>query len=225
MLVATDKSIVVAYINKEGRTREDVRSPVEDHDLVPSLPDNLKSLTHPRVSECDGRPSVQVKPSPVKRMVTASTGVQTDMSQVVHSSCRSICHKVPLYVSPVPDQNAWDIDALNINWSGLTAYSYPPIPSSYLIIVITPGWPGVPWFWDLVQLSAEIPLPTTSIKNSSQTVPNYVFHCNPQHLNLHAWCLGVDSSKNKASLWRWQRELRRLRGSAEKIWLISPLPL
>ena len=34
-------------------------------------------------------------------------------------------HKFPLYVSPVPDQNAWDIDALNISWSGLTAYAYP----------------------------------------------------------------------------------------------------
>ena len=70
----------------------DVRSPVEDHDLVPSLPDNFKSQTHSRVSECDGRPSVQVEPSPVNRMVTASAGVQTDLSQVVHSSCRSICH-------------------------------------------------------------------------------------------------------------------------------------
>ena len=47
---------------------------------------------HPRVSECDGRPSVQVKPSAVNRMVTASTGVQTDLSKVVHPSCRSICH-------------------------------------------------------------------------------------------------------------------------------------
>ena len=35
-------------------------------------------------------------------------------------------HKVPLYVSPVPDQNAWDIDALNINWSCLTDYAYSP---------------------------------------------------------------------------------------------------
>ena len=34
----------------------DVNSPVEDHDLVPSLPDNLKRRTHSRVSECDGRP-------------------------------------------------------------------------------------------------------------------------------------------------------------------------
>ena len=70
----------------------DVRSPIKDHDLVPSLPDNLKSQTHSRVPECDGRPSVQVEPSPVNRMVTASAGVQTDLSQVVHPSCRSICH-------------------------------------------------------------------------------------------------------------------------------------
>ena len=34
-------------------------------------------------------------------------------------------HKLPLYVSPVPDPNASDIDTLNINWTGLTAYAYP----------------------------------------------------------------------------------------------------
>ena len=67
---------------------EDVRSPVEDHDLVPSLPDNIKSQTHSRVSESDGQPSVQVDPSPVNRMVTASA----DLSQVVHSSCSTFCH-------------------------------------------------------------------------------------------------------------------------------------
>ena len=66
----------------------DVHSPVEDHDLVPLLRDNLKSQTHSRVSEYDGRPTVQVEPSSVNRMVIAST----DLSQVVHSSCRSICH-------------------------------------------------------------------------------------------------------------------------------------
>ena len=63
----------------------------------------------------------------------------------------------------------------------------------------------------------------------------------PQHLNLHAWCLGVDSSKNKASLWGWQRELLPLNGhqqgpstsqsgpylknGEEKIWWISLLYL
>ena len=59
-------------------------------------------------------------------------------------------HKHPLYVSPVLDPKAWDIDALNINWTGLTAYAYPPtallhrviqkIRQCYcLIIVIAPG--------------------------------------------------------------------------------------
>ena len=71
-----------------------MHSPVEDYDLVPSLPDNIKSQTHSRVSECDGRPSAQVEPSPVNRMVTASAGVQADLSRVVHSSCRSFCHSL-----------------------------------------------------------------------------------------------------------------------------------
>ena len=126
-------------------------------------------------------------------------------------------HKVPLYVSPVPDQNAWDIHALNINWSCLTAYAYPPMAllhrviqkmrqSSCLIIVIAPGWPGMPWFG--TECSGE---QRTHLNYQCQELfsnsPTTMFHSNPQHLNLHAWCLGVDSSKNKASLWRWQREL------------------
>ena len=43
-------------------------------------------------------------------------------------------HKLPLYLSPVPDQNAWDIDAVNINWSGLTAYAYPPTALLHRVI-------------------------------------------------------------------------------------------
>ena len=70
----------------------DVCSPVENHDLVPSLPDNSKSQAHSRLPQCDGRSSVQVEPSPVNRIVTAVAGVQTDLSKMVHSSCISICH-------------------------------------------------------------------------------------------------------------------------------------
>ena len=70
----------------------DVCSPVEDHDLVSSLPHNIESQAHPRVPECDGRPTVQVQPSAVNRMVSAPTGVQTDLPEVVHTSCRLIYH-------------------------------------------------------------------------------------------------------------------------------------
>ena len=195
-------------------------SPVEDHDLVPSLLDNIKIQTHSRVSECDGRPSVQVEPSPVNRRVTASAGIQTDLSQVVHSSCRSICHSsepqssTVCISSPRPkclghrcsEHKLVRSHCLCLPSHGSPSHGDPKIRQSCcLIIVIAPGWLGMPWFWDLVQLSTEIPLPMsrTLLKQSH----NYVFHSNPQNINLHAWCLGVESSKNKASLWRWQREL------------------
>ena len=77
----------------------DVCSPVEDHALVPSLSHNIESQTHSRVPECDGRPSVQVEPSAVHRMVTA--GVQTDLPKVVHPSCRLICHSSEPQISTV----------------------------------------------------------------------------------------------------------------------------
>ena len=80
--------------------------------------------------------------------------------------------------------------------------------------------------------------PLTSVNNTSQQSQNQVFHGNP-YFNLHAWCLGLDSSK--ASLWNWQRKLLPLKGhqqgpsksqsgpylrnGAEKIWMIPPLPL
>ena len=155
VLVATDKSTVVAYIKQTRRNPlgGDVRCPVEVHDLVPSLPNYIESQTHSRVSESDGRPTVQVKPSSVNRMVTASIFVQVYLKWFtphVDLFATRLNHKILLYVSPVPDQIAWDIDTLNINWSDLTAYAYPPMAllhrviqkvrqSNCLIIVIAPG--------------------------------------------------------------------------------------
>ena len=73
--------------------------------MVPSLPDNIESQTHSRVSECDGRPSIQVKPSSVNRMVTASAGVPSDLPKMVHSSCRSTCHSSKPQTSTVRVSN------------------------------------------------------------------------------------------------------------------------
>ena len=43
------------------------------------------------------------------------------------------------------------------------------------------------------------PTTTSSVNDPTQTVP-YVFHNNPQQLNLHTWCLGVDNSKQGFSV-------------------------
>ena len=70
----------------------DVCTPVENHDLVPSFSYHIESQAHSRVSEYDGRPTFQVKSGTVDRMVTTSTGVQTDLPKVVHSPRGPVCH-------------------------------------------------------------------------------------------------------------------------------------
>ena len=92
VLVAKDNNGSLHKQTRRNSLSRDVCSPVEDHDMVSSLSHNIKIQKHSRVSECDGGPPVQVKPSAVNRMVFASAGVQTDLPKVVHSSCRSICH-------------------------------------------------------------------------------------------------------------------------------------
>ena len=50
----------------------------------------MESQAHFRVPECNGRPTVQLQQSAVNRMVSAS--VQTDLPELVHTSCRLIRH-------------------------------------------------------------------------------------------------------------------------------------
>jgi hypothetical protein len=36
--------------------------------------------------------------------------------------------RLPIFVSPVPDDYAWAVDAMAIDWTGLEAYALPPLP-------------------------------------------------------------------------------------------------
>ena len=157
-----------------------------DHDLIQSLPDNLESQTHSRVSEYDGRPSILVEPSAVHRVVTASTGVQTDLSKVVHPSCRSICH------SSEPQSTTVHVSSPRSKGLGHRC-SKQKLDGSHCLCLPSNGSPsqGDPKI-QAVQLpdhcnsprlardalvlgpSAALngdPTPATSVNNSSQTVP------------------------------------------------------
>ena len=120
VLVATDNSTVVAYINKQGGTLDgDVCSPVEDHHLVSSLPGNPKSQAHSSVCR-----------NVMDYLLSRSNQVQTTEWSLHPQVFKQICqkwftphidlfathlnHKVHLYVSPVPYQHTWAIDALNM---------------------------------------------------------------------------------------------------------------
>ena len=132
-------------------------------------------------------------------------------------------NKLPQFVSPVPDPQAWAVDALSLSWEDLDPYAFPPAAilgkvveklQDYpcnRIILIAPGWPNMPWFWDLVAMSSQIPLCLPSIPNLVSQPFNQVLHRNLSNLNLHAWLLEPQQSRSKASLRQWQHELRLLK--------------
>ena len=223
----------------------DVCTPVEDYDIVPSLSHNIESQTHSRVSD------VMANLLSRSNQVTEWSMHPQMFKQICHRwftphvdlFATHLNHKLPLYVSPIPDPKAWDIDALNINWTShclcLPSNGSPSQGDPKNQAMPLPDHSNSPRLARdaLVLISLQLPVSTTLLKQSHL----HVFHSNPQHLNLHAWCLGVDNSRNKASLWRWQRELLPLSGhqqgpftsqsgpflknDAEKIRWASPLHL
>ena len=126
VLVAMDNSTVVAYINKQGGTHSA----------------EMCILMWKIMTWCHHYHIMNVMAD-----LSQSNQVQ---STHVDLFATHLNHKPPLYESPVPDPKAWDIDALNINWLGLTAYAYPPTALLHrviqkirqchcLIMVIAPG--------------------------------------------------------------------------------------
>ena len=121
-------------------------------------------------------------------------------------------NKLPQFVSPVPDPQAWAVDALSLSWEDLDPYAFPPAAilgkvveklQDYpcnRIILIAPGWPNMPWFWDLVAMSSQIPLCLPNIPNLVSQPFNQVLHRNLSNLNLHAWLLEPQQSRSRASL-------------------------
>ena len=132
-------------------------------------------------------------------------------------------NKLPLFVSPVPDPLATAVDALSLPLEDLDAYAFPPAAilgkvvkklqdsPCKRIIVIAPGWPNMPWFWDLVTMSSQIPLCLPSLPNLLTQPFNQIPHRNLTHLNLHAWLLEPQQSRSRASLRQWQQELSLLK--------------
>ena len=252
VLVPTDNSAVVAYINKQGGTHS-----VE----MCALLWKIMTWCHRYHITLKAR-HIPGCLNVMADLLSRSNQVQSTEWSLHPQVFKQICqkwftphvdlfathlnHKLSLYVSSIPDPKAWDIDALNINWTGLTAYAYPPTALLYRVIKnqAMPDHRNSPRLArDALVLGPSAALnidPTTTpgVNDATQTVPQV---CVPQHLNLHAWCLGADNSKNKASLWRWQRVLLPLSGhqqgpstsqsgpylknGAEKIRWISPLHL
>lgn len=108
--------------------------------------------------------------------------------------------RLPMYVSPVPDPEAWAVDALSISWKGLQAYAFPPTcllsrvinkvredcPS---LILVAPWWESQVWFPDLLELAHGPPIDLRIRPGELLQPRSGVPHGNPSMFALHAWKL------------------------------------
>ena len=110
-------------------------------------------------------------------------------------------YKLPQFVSPVPDEQAWAIDYLSLPWDQLDPYAFLPVvilgkvmeklQNSWCnrVILISPSWPNMPWFWDLVTMSAQVPLCLPNLPNLLVQPFNQTLHKTLINRNLHSWLL------------------------------------
>ena len=133
VLVATDNTTVVAYINKEGGMRSGSLCALLCRLLCWC---NLRQVVL-KARHIPGRLNVIAD-----KLSRQGQIIQTEWSlhqevfnllvqtwhrpQVDMFATRYNC-KLAQYVSPVPDPNAWAVDTLTVSWENLDMYAFPPV--------------------------------------------------------------------------------------------------
>ena len=229
VMVATDNTTVVAYINKDGGMKLG----------------SLCALLWRILSWCT-RKQVTLRARHIPGWLNVIADKLSRLGQTIQTEWslhpevfQAICsrwhqpqvdlfatrfnNKLPQFVSQVPDPQAWAVDALSLSWEDLDPYAF--LPAAILgkvveklqdypcnrIILIAPGWPNMPWFWDLVAMSSQIPLCPPNLSKLVSWPFNQTLHRNLSNLNLDAWLLEAQQLRSRASLRQWQHELRLLK--------------
>ena len=164
---------------------------MENLDRVHQESSNSQSPTHSRPANV-----VADKLSKLGQTIQTEWSLLQEVFQTICSRwCRPqidlfatrFSNKLPLFVSPVPDPLATAVDALSLPWEDLDTYAFPPAAilgkvveklqdsPCKRIILIAPGRPNMPWFWDLMAMSSQIPL---SLPNLLTQPFNQISHRN-----------------------------------------------
>ena len=210
VLLACDNVTVVAYVNKQGGTKSrrltglvwDVLMWCWDHNIqlrARHIPGSLNVL-----ADSLSRPNQVIQtewslhPHVFQQICQEWGTPQVDLFATRFN------RRLPVFVSPIPDETALTVDALSMSWDGLLAYAFPPpalLPqvlrkvreSSCQVFLVASAWPKRSWFPDLLDLSVDCPrrLPQWSALLSQ---PGGFLHPNPSLLRLRAWRLSAEPS-------------------------------
>ena len=105
-------------------------SNMENPHLVSPKQWHTQSKACTGLSQCDSGRPLKEEPDSINRVVSVSTDFQTNFQTLGESPSGPVRNQpeqnLPTYVSPIPDPQAWAVDALNIPWENMVAYAFPP---------------------------------------------------------------------------------------------------
>ena len=212
VMVSTDNTTVVAYLRHQGGTHSPdlcleawgILNMCLKHNiqlLIKHIPGRFNTLAD-RMSRMD---------KPITTEWSLDQGIANRVFMImgypsIDLFATRLNNRLPLYVSPIPDQQALSIDALSMDWNRIHAYAFPPfhlIPavinkvqsSQCKIILIAPLWPDRPWFPELLRLLVSPPVYLPEIPKLLTQLKGKIIHQNPGPLQLHAWELSNNHSE------------------------------
>jgi hypothetical protein len=214
VLVASDNTTVVSYINRQGGTKSGTLYLLVEQILVWAQKCHIVL----RARHIPGRLNVLADLLSRRHQIIPTEwqlqkGVFQGLCRLwgtphIDLFATYLNNQLPLYISPMPDDQAFAVDALTTDWSGMWAYAFPPIPllakvvakirlHQCRLLLVAPWWPRQSWFPDLLQLSIDFPrrLPARSdLLSQSQ---GHLWHPNPQLFHLHVWKLSGMLSESR----------------------------
>jgi hypothetical protein len=222
ILIQSDNSTVVAYLNKQGGTR----SPLlclhtlkffrwcQDRQITLRAR-HIAGVTNILADDLSrGRSSGATEWSLAPQVVQT---IFTRMFFPVIDLFASAQNKqLPVYCARARDPLAYAVDALSIDWTGMAAYAFPPISilarvidkigqEDCNVILIAPFWPKHLWFRPMVDLLVGKPRLLPDLPDLLRLPGGSSASLQTEHLQLTAWPLSSSVARKEA----FQRDLLR----------------
>ena len=212
--VMSDNSTVVAYLRNSGGTHSESLSTLAGEVLrwCESLSISLRPRFIPgrrnAIADVLSRKCVgsewTLHPVVCEKIFRVWGSPQVDLFAT------ALTRRLPLYVSPLPDQGAWRQDAFSFQWMGLDLYAFPPFALIRRVLVrvretqcvrvalVAPLWPQADWFLLLLDLLVDSPRELPQWTSLLRQPHRHLYHSHPEVLRLHAWRLSSVSSEREA---------------------------
>ena len=213
VLVRSDNTTVVQYINKQGGTKSPQLCFLT-WDLMQMTIKNKITLKAAHIIGslnilADNLSRVRIRPTEWTLNNSVSQSIfQVWGTPMIDLFASEENRKVTMFCSWMPSPLAFAVDALSVSWENMEAYAFPPIALipkvlqhmkkfHCQLILIAPQWPRRHWYTDLLQMLVACPRQLPVIQNLLYQPQTKIVHPNPQVFKLVAWLLSTDPFKIK----------------------------